>query len=130
MAASAAPSSSAPLELPINEARARFVQLARLARLARQVSVVCERGEPVAAIVPVDLVDERREAPGAAAGWLQRIDRIREHLRRQHAVEVGELRQALEEAWTVVDRLSPPGADRRVDAQRVAHAHLRRLTGG
>ena len=105
------------------EARTRFVQLARLAGLTQQTTVVTEDGRPLAAIVPVEASRPESERPNpAAAGWLRRIDKLRADLRRQH---VG-LEQALEEAWRELDRLRPPGADREVDALRAAHAAVRR----
>ncbi|GIM89867.1 hypothetical protein [Paractinoplanes toevensis] len=130
MAASAATPAPARIDLAINEARSRFVQLVRLTRLNRQVTVIVEQGQAVAAIVPVDLLDPRRDEPdpaaGNAAGWLQRLEKVRHDLRGQHAARTAELRQALDEAWGIVDQLRPAGADRQIDIQRAAHAHLRR----
>lgn len=106
------------------EARTRFVQLARLAGLTQQTTVVTEGGRPLAAIVPFEAPrpEPERPNPAAAAGWIRRIDKLRAEFRHQH---VG-LEQALEEAWRELDRLRPPGADREVDALRAAHADLRR----
>lgn len=106
------------------EARTRFVQLARLAGLTQQTTVVTEDGRPLAAIVPFEAPrpEPERPNPAAAAGWIRRIDKLRAEFRRQH---VG-LEQALEEAWRELDRLRPPGADREVDALRAAHVDLRR----
>ena len=61
----------------------------------------------------------------SAAGWARRLENVRQQLRRQHAIETAELRQALEETWRIIDQLRPPAADQQIDAQRVAHAHLR-----
>ncbi|UQU61237.1 hypothetical protein COUCH_19405 [Couchioplanes caeruleus] len=61
MAEPAAPIPRPRLELSLLEARTRFVQLARLANLTRQSTIVTEGGRAVAAIVPVDAV------PGASA---------------------------------------------------------------
>ncbi|GAA0525370.1 hypothetical protein GCM10010172_02270 [Paractinoplanes ferrugineus] len=117
-------------ELAINEARIRLVQLVRLAQLTRQITVLIDRGRPAAAIVPVDLLDARDDAPdttaASAAGWVRRLEKVRQDLRRQHAVHTAELRQALDEAWRVIDDLRPPGTDRRIDEQRAACAPLRR----
>jgi antitoxin (DNA-binding transcriptional repressor) of toxin-antitoxin stability system len=123
MAEPAVPLPHPRLELSLVEARTRFVQLARLAGLTQQTTVVTEDGRPLAAIVPVEASRPEPERPNpAAAGWLRRIDKLRADLRRQH---VG-LEQALEEAWRELDRLRPPGADREVDALRAAHAAVRR----
>ncbi|MET8154432.1 type II toxin-antitoxin system Phd/YefM family antitoxin [Actinoplanes sp. NPDC049668] len=125
MAETAAPTPHPRLELPLAEARARFVQLARLAGLTRQTTVVTDGGRPLAAIVPVTgAVAERSD--GAAAGWIRRIEKLRAELRRQH---VG-LERALEQAWRELDRLSPPGADARLDALRTAHADVRARAPG
>lgn len=113
------------IELSISEARTRFLQLVRLTRPTRQTTVIVDRGVPVAAIVPPDLLENRGESP-SAAGWLQRIEKVRADLLRQHATRADEFRRALDEAWQVIDALSPPGADRRVDSLRTAHAPLRR----
>jgi antitoxin (DNA-binding transcriptional repressor) of toxin-antitoxin stability system len=117
----ATPLSHPRLELSLVEARTRFVQLARLAGLTNQTTVVTEEGRPLAAIVPIGATQPGRPNP-AAAGWIRRIDKLRAELRRQH---VG-LEQALEEAWRELDRLRPPGADREIDALRAAHADIRR----
>lgn len=101
-------------------ARTRFVQLARLAGLTQQTTVITEDGRPLAAIVPIGATPPERASP-AAAGWIRRIDQLRAEFRRQHAG----LEQALEEAWRELDRARPPGADREVDALRAAHAHIR-----
>ncbi|GLX99977.1 hypothetical protein Acsp01_03570 [Actinoplanes sp. NBRC 101535] len=66
-------------------------------------------------------------APAASsAGWLQRIERVREDVRRQHAGRIRELSGALEEAWRLIDATRPPGTDRAADTLRAAHADLRR----
>ncbi|MEU8229098.1 hypothetical protein AB0C12_05760 [Actinoplanes sp. NPDC048967] len=127
MAEPATPLPRPRLELSLVEARTRFVQLARLAGLTNQTTVVTEDGRPLAAIVPMGAA-RPAAVPGAdrpnpaAAGWIRRIDKLRAEFRRQH---VG-LEQALEEAWQELDRLSPPGTDQRVDGLRTAHADLRR----
>ena len=121
MAESATPLTRPRLELSLVEARTRFVQLARLAGLTNQTTVVTEEGRPLAAIVPIGAAQPARPNP-AAAGWIRRIDKLRAEFRRQH---VG-LEQALEEAWQEIDRLRPPGADREIDALRAAHADIRR----
>jgi antitoxin (DNA-binding transcriptional repressor) of toxin-antitoxin stability system len=120
MAEPATPLPHPRLELSLVEARTRFVQLARLAGLTNQTTVVTEDGRPLAAIVPIR-PDPERPNP-AAAGWIRRIDKLRAEFRRQH---VG-LEQALEDAWGELDRVSPPGTDKRVDALRTAHADIRR----
>jgi hypothetical protein len=133
MAEPATPLPHPRLELSLVEARTRFVQLARLAGLTNQTTVVTEEGRPLAAIVPIGGTrppesvrpPESARPPGpnpAAAGWIRRIDKLRAEFRRQH---VG-LEQALEEAWKELDRVRPPGADREIDALRAAHADLRR----
>jgi antitoxin (DNA-binding transcriptional repressor) of toxin-antitoxin stability system len=121
MAEPATPLPHPRLELSLVEARTRFVQLARLAGLTNQTTVVTDEGRPLAAIVPIGATQPDRASP-AAAGWIRRIDKLRAELRRQH---VG-LEQALEEAWRELDRLRPPGADREIDALRTAHADIRR----
>jgi antitoxin (DNA-binding transcriptional repressor) of toxin-antitoxin stability system len=120
MAEPAAPLPHPRLELSLVEARTRFVQLARLAGLTHQTTVVTEDGRPLAAIVPVGATQPDRPNP-AAAGWIARIDKLRAELRRQHAG----LERALEEAWRELDRVRPPGADREIDALRIAHADIR-----
>ena len=133
MAEPATPLPHPRLELSLVEARTRFVQLARLAGLTNQTTVVTEEGRPLAAIVPIGSAQPPQQAQPpqpaqpsrpnpAAAGWIRRIDQLRAELRRQH---VG-LERALEEAWKELDRLRPPGADREIDALRAAHADLRR----
>jgi hypothetical protein len=62
MAEPAVPTTAPRLELPLAEARTRFVQLARLAGLTRQTTVVTDKGRPLAAIVPIPI-----PAPAAAA---------------------------------------------------------------
>jgi antitoxin (DNA-binding transcriptional repressor) of toxin-antitoxin stability system len=113
------------IELPVTEARTRFLQLVRLTQLARQTTVIVDRGRPVAAIVPPELLEARSEG-ASAAGWLQRLEKVRDDLRRQHATQTDELRRALDEAWKVIDALRPPGTDRPIDTLRATHAPLRR----
>jgi antitoxin (DNA-binding transcriptional repressor) of toxin-antitoxin stability system len=121
MAEPATPLNHPRLEMTLVEARTRFVQLARLAGLTNQTTVVTEDGRPLAAIVPAAATQPDRPT-NAAAGWIRRIDKLRAELRRQH---VG-LEQALDEAWQELDRLRPPGSDSRLDALRAAHADVRR----
>jgi antitoxin (DNA-binding transcriptional repressor) of toxin-antitoxin stability system len=121
MAEPATPLPHPRLELSLVEARTRFVQLARLAGLTNQTTVVTEEGRPLAAIVPVGATQPERPSQ-AAAGWIRRIDKLRAELRRQH----GGLERALEEAWRELDRLRPPGVEKEIDALRAAHADIRR----
>ena len=122
MAEPAVPITRPPLELSLPEARSRFGQLARLASLAQQTTVVTDGGRKVAAIVPINhLRDDDDRPSAAAAGWLRRIERVRADLRRQHTA----LEEALEQAWRELDRLGPPGADRDIDALRAAHSGIR-----
>ncbi|GIF04100.1 hypothetical protein Asi03nite_16380 [Actinoplanes siamensis] len=144
------------IELSIAETRLRFQQLVRLTGLTGQVTVVVDGGRAIAAIVPASDVlqpppaalgrprpavagpapAERFrpavERPGAApapesgAGWLRRIEKVREDVRRQHAGRIQELSQALDEAWRMLDTLHPPGTDRHVDTLRAAHGDVRR----
>jgi antitoxin (DNA-binding transcriptional repressor) of toxin-antitoxin stability system len=53
MAEPATPLPHPRLELSLVEARTRFVQLARLAGLTQQTTIVTEDGRPLAAIVPI-----------------------------------------------------------------------------
>jgi hypothetical protein len=124
MAEPTVPQQRRPMELPLVEARARFVQLIRLAGLARQTTIITESGRALGAIVPMDaLADRGADASNAAAaGWLRRIEKLRADLRRQHMVT----EQALEQAWQALDRLRPPGSDKDIDALRAAHAAVRR----
>ncbi|MEU4690246.1 hypothetical protein [Actinoplanes sp. NPDC023714] len=62
---------------------------------------------------------------GAADGWMRRIEKVREDVRRQHAGRIGELTRALDEAWQALDAVRPAGTDRVVDTLRAAHADLR-----
>ncbi|MEU7908455.1 hypothetical protein [Actinoplanes sp. NPDC049118] len=125
MAEPAAPIPHPRLELSLAEARTRFVQLARLAGLTRQTTVVTEGGRPLAAIVGIAEAGPER-GNEAAAGWIRRIEKLRAELRHQHAG----LERALEQAWQELDRLSPPGADAHLDALRTAHSDLRANGGG
>jgi hypothetical protein len=65
------------------------------------------------------------EGEGSAAGWLRRIEKVREDVRRQHAAQIRELTVALDEAWRALDAARPAGTDRVVDTLRAAHADLR-----
>ncbi|BCJ40569.1 hypothetical protein GCM10010168_80970 [Actinoplanes ianthinogenes] len=123
------------LELSIGETRLRFQQLVRLTGLTGQVTVVVDGGRPIAAIVPArDVLEPPPDppkpaaAPGpeAGAGWLRRIEKVREDVRRQHAGRIRELSHALDEAWQLLDQLHPPGTDRHVDTLRAAHGDVRR----
>jgi hypothetical protein len=184
----AQPIEAAAFELSLKEARARLGQIARLADLTGQRTILIDGGRPLAAVVPISdrpppggsradgsrpaepradgsrpaepRADgswpaeprpaeprpaeprpaepwpagsraaeppsggavARADAGRSAAGWLQRIERVRDDLRRQHA----ELQRALDQAWEVIDATSPPGARPAVDALRAAHADLRR----
>jgi antitoxin (DNA-binding transcriptional repressor) of toxin-antitoxin stability system len=115
------------IELPMPEARNRFTQLVRLASLTGQVTVLADQGRPVAVIAPVAalLSDEsstatRAHTEQAAAGWMRRIEQVREAVRRQHATRISELEHALTDAWDVIDRIAPRGSDRAADELRVA----------
>ncbi|GAA2708662.1 hypothetical protein Apa02nite_077670 [Actinoplanes palleronii] len=124
------------IELSVAETRLRFQQLVRLTNLTGQVTVVVDGGRPIAAIVPARDVLEPpappapapapRPAPESSAGWLRRIEKVREDVRRQHAGRVRELSQALDEAWRLLDEIRPPGTDRQADTLRGAHGDLRR----
>ncbi|MFI7603085.1 hypothetical protein [Actinoplanes sp. NPDC049681] len=119
------------LELSLAEARTRFVQLARLASLTGQSTLVLDGGRPLAAIVPAarssDAAPSEAGASGAAAseaaaGWVRRIETLRAEFQRQHGV----LEEALERVWQELDRVRPPGSDGAVDALRLGHADIRR----
>jgi antitoxin (DNA-binding transcriptional repressor) of toxin-antitoxin stability system len=62
---------------------------------------------------------------GSAGGWLRRIEKVREDVRRQHASQIRELAKALDEAWQALDAARPAGTDRVVDTLRAAHVDLR-----
>ncbi|WP_203737779.1 hypothetical protein [Actinoplanes italicus] len=62
----------------------------------------------------------------SAEGWMRRIEKVREDVRRQHAQRIGELSQALDEAWRMLDAVRPPGTDRAADTLRATHADLRK----
>lgn len=121
------------IELSIAETRLRFQQLVRLTGLTGQVTVVVDGGRPIAAIVPAsDVLDPPpipppvKPAPENGAGWLRRIEKVREDVRRQHAGRIQQLSQSLDEAWQMLDQLHPPGTDRHVDTLRAAHGDVRR----
>jgi PHD/YefM family antitoxin component YafN of YafNO toxin-antitoxin module len=131
MAEPATTPSPTRIELSVSEARIRFLQLVRLTRVTRQTTVIVEQGRPVAAIVsPEMLADDRAgDAAGthvSAAGWMRRLEKVREGLRRQHATRTTELLQALDEAWKLLDTLRPSGTDKHVDTLRTTHAEIRR----
>jgi antitoxin (DNA-binding transcriptional repressor) of toxin-antitoxin stability system len=116
------------IELPLLEVRTRLIPIVRLTPVTGQVTVITDRGCPVAAIVPADAVrvDEPVTAPrehteNAAAGWMRRIEQVREAVRRQHAMRISELEHALSDAWAVLDRVAPLGSDRAADELRIAH---------
>ncbi|MEU4557911.1 hypothetical protein AB0F72_05960 [Actinoplanes sp. NPDC023936] len=134
------------IELTIAEARLRFQQLVRVTGLTGQVTVVVDNGRPIAAIVPVTDLPEFSpppppppapppppparpvapvHAPPGNDGWLRRVEKVREDVRRQHAGRIRELTRALDEAWEALDAARPAGTDRVVDALRAAHADLR-----
>ncbi|GAA4587131.1 hypothetical protein GCM10023107_05010 [Actinoplanes octamycinicus] len=123
------------IELSVAETRLRFQQLVRLTGLTGQVTVVADGGRPIAAIVPArDVLEPPPDPPRPAAevsaearaGWLRRIEKVREDVRRQHAGRIRELSHALDEAWQLLDQLHPHGTDRHVDTLRAAHGDLRR----
>jgi hypothetical protein len=131
MAEPAAPLSPRRVELSLLEVRTRLMQIVRLTPITRQVTVIVERGRPIAEIVPIDTAPRpatpRPVAPpaeNAAAGWMRRIEQVREAVRRQHAERTAELHQALTDVWAVLDRLQPPGSDRTADELRVIHRGL------
>jgi antitoxin (DNA-binding transcriptional repressor) of toxin-antitoxin stability system len=115
------------IELPLLEVRTRLIQIVRLTPITSQVTVIADRGRPVAAIVPVEAVRDDEPSPvpntrteNAAAGWMRRIEQVRETVRRQHATRINELEHALTEAWDVLDRVAPRGSDRAADELRIA----------
>jgi len=119
------------IELTINEARLRFLQLVRLTGLTRQITEIMDQGRPIAAIVPANEAagaqpGEQNVTGVSAAGWMRRLETMRDDLKRQHDAHAAELTRALGEAWQVLDDLRPPGSDRHIDALRAAHADLRR----
>lgn len=127
MAEPAAPMPRRRIELPLLEARTRLTQIVRLTPITGQVTVITDQGCPVAAIVPANAVlsDEAATTPrahseNAAAGWMRRIEQVREAVRRQHATRISELEHALADVWAVLDRVTPRGSDRAVDELRVA----------
>jgi antitoxin (DNA-binding transcriptional repressor) of toxin-antitoxin stability system len=120
-----------PRELSLPEARTRLVALVRMTDLAGGVTIISDAGRPVAALVPVDAARSRSDARAAAAhqqatvrGWQQRLETVREHLRGQHRQETSTLRDALGQAWALIDQLRPPGRDRAVDQLRAQHRQL------
>jgi prevent-host-death family protein len=128
MAEPAVPLQRRRIELPLVEARTRLTQIVRLTPVTGQVTVITDRGRPVAAIVPIAAVpSDEPAAPAAgrsestAAGWMRRIEQVREAVRRQHVQRTTELEHALTNVWAVLDRLRPQGADRAVDELRIAH---------
>ena len=128
MAEPAVPLPRRRVELPLLEARTRLTQIVRLTPVTGQVTVITDRGRPVAAIVPMAAVPSDEPAPPAAgrsestaAGWMRRIEQVREAVRRQHVQRTTELERALTNVWAVLDRLRPPGSDRAVDELRIAH---------
>ncbi|GAA0462903.1 hypothetical protein Aca07nite_76360 [Actinoplanes capillaceus] len=122
------------IELTVAEARLRFQQLVRVTGVTGQVTVVVDGGRPIAAIVPASQVLDPPPPPppppaapsAAAEGWMRRIEKVREDVRRQHAQRIGDLSQALDEAWRLLDEMRPPGTDRTVDTLRAAHVDLRK----
>jgi hypothetical protein len=144
------------IELTVAEARLRFQQLVRVTGLTGQITVVVDGGRPIAAIVPVSEVLGNGPAPpsappsappppppavsqavpeprsgsvppaASAEGWMRRIEKVREDVRRQHAQRTADLSHALDEAWRLLDAVRPPGTDRTVDALRATHADLRK----
>lgn len=110
------------LELPLNEARTRLAQLARIAHLTNQVTVITDGGRPIACIASVDRRSPDDRVGSSAAGWVKRIETVRSELRRQHEA----LADALEQVWQRLDELRPPGSDRDIDLLRAAQTAVRR----
>ena len=128
MAEPAGPMSRPRIELPLLEVRTRLIPIVRLTAVTGQITMITDRGRPVAAIVPADEVLEDQPSPvpkprteNAAVGWMRRIEQVREAVRRQHAMRVSELELALSDAWAVLDRVAPRGSDRAADELRAAH---------
>jgi antitoxin (DNA-binding transcriptional repressor) of toxin-antitoxin stability system len=127
MAEPAVPAPRRRIELPLREARTRLTQIVRLTPVTGQVTVITDQGRPIAAIVPIEAV--RSEAPDSstartdvtAAGWMRRIEQVREAVRHQHAARITELEHALINVWAVLDRLRPQGSDRTLDELRITH---------
>ena len=130
MADPAVPVPPCRIELPLLEVRTRLAQIVRLTPVTGQVTVITDTGRPVAAIVPVGVVHGDMPAPtesrtgSAGAGWVRRIEQVREAVRLQHAMRITELEDALNQVWVVLDRLKPQGTDRIVDELRVAHGDV------
>ncbi len=122
------------IELTVPEARLRFQQLVRVTGLTDQVTVIVDGGRPLAAIVPVSSIpttptpnSPTPHSPGPnAEGWMRRIEKVREDVRRQHAGRIEELSRALDEAWRLLDEVRPPGTDRTADLLRATHSDLRK----
>ncbi|MEU4164104.1 hypothetical protein [Actinoplanes sp. NPDC026670] len=99
-----------------------------------------ESAAPVAAVAPPASSAPASSVPASsapassapvavnAAGWMRRIEKVREDVRRQHAQRIGDLSQALDEAWRLLDDLRPAGTDRSVDTLRAAHTDLRKAS--
>jgi prevent-host-death family protein len=126
MAAPAEPRhrTSQPIELPLLEARTRFVHLVRVTATTGQSFVITDRGQPAATLMPAKLpVDEEPDdrARAAAQGWQRRIEQVRATLISQHTAELKVAHAALAEVWTLLDRTHPNGADPDVDRLRAAH---------
>lgn len=132
MAQPATPNPDPTLVLSLAEARNRFVQLARMATLNQQVTVVTDGGRRIALIAPARLLHDHRTCsqrpsnPGTAQGWIRRIDQVRAEVRRQLEQRTTQLEHALGEAWQLLDARHPAGTDRDVDTLRVLHADVRR----
>ena len=127
MAEPATPLPRRRIELPLLEARTRLTQIVRLTPVTAHLSVIPDRGRPVAKIVPADAGCGETPSPvpkartdNAAAGWMRRIEQVREAVRRQHAMRISELEHALTDAWDVIDRVAPRASDRAADELRVA----------
>ena len=143
IAMTAAPASTPPagtraaLATSLREAQVRLSQLVGLAELTDQVTMIERDGRPVAAIVPAaaarTTADARRTADRSAAiaaGWNRRLVDLRDQLTAQHRADRAALSGALRAAWTELDRLSPPGTDRHLDALRAAHRQLAGMLAG
>jgi hypothetical protein len=132
MAQPATPNPDRTLVLSLPEARTRFAQLARLASVNQQITVVTDGGRQIAVIAPANVLHgdrtsgERPSNPDTAHGWIRRIESARADVRRQLEQRTTQLEQALEEAWKLLDARQPAGTDREVDTLRVLHADVRR----
>jgi antitoxin (DNA-binding transcriptional repressor) of toxin-antitoxin stability system len=122
-------------EVPMAEARLRLSQLARQCQHGDMVTYLVDAGSPVAAVVPAAAARTVRQmqasamhSEAAAAGWAARVEQVRSDVRRQHQAQSEAVREALAQAWELLDLRCPPGTDRAVDALRALHRqHLSRF---